>query len=452
MAMVSKKPKERCKPYLFFAASVSALGGLLYGYHTGIISGALAFLTSSFQLSIADQAMVVSIILVGGLIGSLGGGPIADKIGRKRAIAVTSVLFIIGAATIAFSESYTMLLWGRFISGLGVGIISVASPIYLAEASPAHCRGAFVSCYQLALTLGILTSYCVNYFFSHSADWRWMFAIGIFPALFQIFALFFVPETPAWLFKNGFDEEGKTTLERCRKDKEWTHQIKAMKSSASHHKHGNWKALLSHQLRFVMIVGLCLSIFQQITGISTIIFYAPKIFQTAGITSVTGAILATLGVGIVNVIATFFSTSILDKVGRRVLLLVGIGGMVLFLSIFSLANFIRFERMDLIAFVSLIGYIAFFAIGPGPVTWVVLSEIFPLKVRGKAVTVAIFGNWVFNYLISLTFLDFIGKIGPGGTFLIYALIGLIAFWFVCRFVPETKGKSLEEIESLLIPR
>jgi MFS transporter, SP family, galactose:H+ symporter len=448
--MAPKKTKEHCTTFLFFTVIIAALGGLLFGYHTGVISGALAFLTSSFRLSIADQAMVVSILLIGGLAGALSAGPIADKIGRKRAIALTSVLFVVGAAIISVSGSYEMLLWGRFISGLGVGAISVAGPIYLAEISPSHYRGAFVACYQLAIAIGILMSYFVNYLFASSADWRWMFAIGIFPALFQMFALFFVPESPPWLFKNGLEDQGIKALERLRKDKEWTHQIRAMENSASHHKHGHWKALLSPQLRFVMIVGFCLSIFQQITGVNTVIFYAPKIFQSAGIASTTGAILATVGVGIINVIATFFSTWILDKVGRRILLLIGMGGMTVCLALLSSAYFIGAARIDIIAFISLIGYIGSFAIGIGPITWVILSEIYPLKVRGKAMTVAIFGNWVFNYLVSLTFLDLIGKIGPQGTFLMYALISAVAFWFIYRYIPETKGKSLEEIESLLI--
>jgi sugar porter (SP) family MFS transporter len=450
MFMVTEKTKERCTAFLLFAVSVSALGGLLYGYHTGIIAGALGFLTSSFQLSIADQAMVVSTLLIGALIGALNAGMIADRMGRKPAIAVTALLFIIGASTIALSQSYAMVLLGRFISGIGVGVISVAGPIYLAEISPPHYRGAFVSCYQLAIAIGILMSFFVNYLLASSADWRWMFAMGICPALFQIFALFFLPETPAWLFKHGFDDRGIHVLKRLRKDKEWTHQIAAMKSAASYHKRGHWKALFSPQLRYVVIVGSCLSIFQQITGINTVIYYAPKIFQTAGMASATGAIFASLGIGVINVLATFFSTWILDRVGRRILLLIGIGGMALALSLLSLAYFCGSARIDMIAFISLVGYVAFFGIGLGPVTWVVLSEIYPLKVRGKAMTVAAFGNWLFNYLVSLTFLDFIEKLRPQGTFLLYALISALAFWFVYRFIPETKGKSLEEIENLLI--
>lgn len=448
--MLTEKTKERCTAFLLFAISVAALGGFLYGYHTGIIAGALAFLTSSFHLSIADQAMVVSIILMGGLIGALCAGVIADRIGRKRAIAITSLLFIVGAVIIAAGESYTMLLIGRFISGLGVGVISVAGPIYLAEVSPPQHRGAFVACYQLAITIGILASFFVNYVFSASESWRWMFAIGIFPALLQLFALFFLPETPAWLFRHGLDDHGVKVLQRLRKDKEWIQQIEAMKSAASQHKHGNFKALFSQQLRYVMIIGFCLSVFQQITGVNTVIYYAPKIFQTAGMASATGAILATLGIGFINVVATFFSTWLMDKAGRRLLLLTGISGMALCLTFLSSAYFLNSKMIDVIALVSLIGYIAFFAIGLGPVTWVVLSEIYPLKVRGKAMTVAAFGNWLFNYFVSLTFLKLIGVLKPEGTFLLYALISIGALWFVYRFIPETKGKSLEEIESLLI--
>ncbi len=442
--------KERCTAFLFFVIAAAAFGGFLYGYHTAVISGALGFLASHFHLSIVDQGVVVSILLVGALVGAMVAGSLADRFGRKRAIALTCVFFILGAAIIAFSDSYVMVLTGRFVSGLGVGIISVAGPVYLAEVSPPHYRGAFVACYQLAIALGILVSFLVNYFFASAGDWRWMFAFGMFPALLQIFALFFLPETPAWLFKNGLEEHGIKALERLRKDKHWMHQIEAMKSAASHHKKGNWKALFSPSVRYVLIIGFVLSVLQQITGINTVIYYAPKIFETAGISSATGAILATLGIGIINVLVTLLATWILDKAGRRILLIIGIGGMAVSLATLSTGYYLQPESLSSIAFFSLIAYVAFFAIGLGPVTWVVLSEIYPLKVRGKAMTLAAFGNWLFNYLVSLTFLDLIGKFGPQGTFLMYALISAAAVWFVYRFIPETKGKSLEQIEKQLI--
>jgi sugar porter (SP) family MFS transporter len=448
--MTTQKTKERCTAFLIFVITVASFGGFLYGYHTGVIAGALGFLSSRFQLSIADQGMVVSIILVGALIGAMGAGTLADRWGRKRGIALTSMLFIVGAAIITFSESYTTLLTGRFISGLAVGVISVAGPLYLAEVSPPHYRGAFVACYQLAIALGILASFIVNYLFVSTADWRWMFAVGIFPAVVQLFALFFLPETPAWLFKHGLEKHGIKALERLRKDREWMDQLEAMRSAASHHKHGNWKALFSPQIRFVLIVGFVLSVLQQITGINTVIYYAPKIFETAGIGSATGAILATLGIGIINVVVTLLSTWLLDRAGRRILLLIGVGGMAVSLALLAWAYYLNSGMISAIAFICLMSYVAFFAIGLGPVTWVVLSEIYPLKVRGKAMTLAAFGNWLFNYIVSLTFLDLIGKFGPQGTFLLYAVISALAVGFIYRFIPETKGKSLEEIESLLI--
>ncbi|MBS0604259.1 MAG: sugar porter family MFS transporter [Verrucomicrobia bacterium] len=446
---LESRTQERCTAYLLFVVAVAAFGGFLYGFHTGIISGALIFLTPAYQLSIVDQGMVVSIILLGGLFGALVSGTLADLFGRKRTIALTSTLFIAGAAIIALSNSYETLLLGRFISGLGVGIISLSGPLYLAEISPPHYRGSFVSLFQLAITLGILASFAVNYIFAGSSDWRWMFAMGIFPAVLQMIALFFLPETPAWLFKKGLEKFALSTLGRLRKDKHWLKQVDAMKLAAKPHKSGAWKTLISLKLRFILIVGLILSAFQQITGINTVIFYAPKIFEEAGFASATGAIVASLGIGVINVLATLFSVWLLDKVGRRVLLLVGIAGMVVSLGFLAFAFFTESQFIDKIAVGSLMAYVSFFAIGLGPVTWVILSEIYPLKVRGAAMTVAIFTNWACNYLVALTFLDFIKVLGPHGTFFLYSLISIVAFWFIYRFIPETKGKSLEEIETLI---
>lgn len=445
-----KKIKERCSAFLFFVVIVAAFGGFLFGYHTGIISAALIYITPTFKLTIAQQGMLVSLILVGALFSALLAGGLADKIGRRRTIAITSALFIIGATINALSRSYEMLLLGRVITGFGVGIVSVCGPLYLAEVSPPRHRGTFVAFYQLAISLGILSSFVVGYLFSTSEDWRWMFAIGIFPALLQMLALFFLPDTPAWLFKQGLHNRAILTLGRLRKDKEWMHQVDAMKSAANPQKIGSWKMLFSKQLRFVLLIGILLSSFQQITGVNIIIYYAPKIFQTAGFASTNGALLATLSIGIINVIATALSSWLLDKTGRRKLLITGSAGMALGLGFLATAFFVQSAMIGIIAVISLMAYVAFFAIGLGPVTWVVISEIYPLSIRGKAMTISLFVNWLFNYLVSLTFLDLIQKIGSEGTFFMYAVICIIAFAFVSRYLPETKGKTLEEIEALLI--
>ena len=387
--VLKKREEEYCTAFLLFVVAVAAFGGFLYGYHTGIISGALIYLTPFYHLSIAQQGMVVSIILIGALLGSLLAGVLADKAGRKADHCLHLSPVYYWRCDNCLSESYEMLLIGRFISGLGVGVIALSAPLYLAEVSPPHYRGRFVACYQLAIAFGILTSFFVNYIFSLSADWRWMFAIGIFPALFQMVALFFLPETPAWLFKHGLHEHAILTLGRLRKDKEWMHHIEEMKTAASPLKKGAWKTLFHSKLRFVLIIGVLLSSFQQITGINTVIFYAPKIFQTAGFASATGAILATLGIGIVNVLVTLVSTWLLDKAGRRRLLLIGTAGMALSLGFLAVAFFFQSQMIEKIALFSLMAYVAFFAIGLGPVTMVVISEIYPMKVRGKAMTIAI---------------------------------------------------------------
>jgi SP family galactose:H+ symporter-like MFS transporter len=343
-------------------------------------------------------------------------------------------------------------LLSRLISGLGVGIVSLVIPLYLAEISPSKLRGTFVATYQLAITLGIVVSFAINYIYSLNADWRWMFAMGVFPAIFQFIALFFVPETPAWLFKQGQSDRAVATLARLRQDQEWRSQLEAMKSAASPtQKEGKWKDLLAPSYRFVLLIGLFLSTFQQITGINTVIYYAPKIFQTAGFASATGAILATLSIGMINVFATGVASWLLDKVGRRLLLLLGTAGMALSLGFLAFAFFIASPLIGKISVICLMCYVAAFAIGLGPATWVVISEIYPMEIRGKAMTVATFANWFFNYLVSLTFLSLIKSLGAQGTFCIYALLSAVTFWLVFSYLPETKGKTLEEIENLLVP-
>jgi SP family galactose:H+ symporter-like MFS transporter len=441
---------ERCTAFLLFVVCIAALGGFLFGYHTGVIAGALVYLAPAFHLTIAQQGMVVSMMLIGALFGSLFAGVLADRLGRKRTIAITAVFFIIGAILIALAQSYEMVLLGRAVGGLGLGIVALSAPMYLAEVSPSRFRGAFVSFYQLAIALGILASFAVNYAFSSHADWRWMFAMGIFPALFQLAALFFLPESPSWLVKRGHHEHAISVFERLRKDRAWMHQIEEMRKTEGVLIQGSWKALWTPKMRFVLVLGIIISACQQITGINTVIYYAPKIFQAAGFASATGAILATLGIGIINVFATIVAVWLLDKAGRRRLLLVGTAGMSVALSLLVFAFLFSSKAIDRISVICLMGYVSFFSIGLGPVTWVVISEIYPMKLRGKAMTAATFVNWCCNYLVSLTFLDLISGMGLSGTFAIYALISMASFWFFWRYLPETKGKSLEEIERHLI--
>ncbi|MEN9344464.1 MAG: putative metabolite transport protein ywtG [Chlamydiota bacterium] len=441
--------QEKLTPYLIFSVLIATLSGFLFGYHTAVISGALLFLSSAFHLSIANQGVIVSIVLVGCIFGSLIGGTMTERWGRKQTLLIASILFIVGAVLLSLSESYTCLIWGRLISGVAVGLVSIAAPLYISEISPPRHRGMFVSSYQLAITMGILGSFIVNYFYTQEGNWRCMFFIGAIPAALQFVGLTFLRETPPWLFKKGEDEKALNLLQKLRYGKQWVSQAEAMKSAAHSHKKMTWAALYSSKLRFVLIIGLVLSCFQQITGINTVIYYAPKIFEIAGFTSVAGAMIATVGVGVINTLATLVSVWLLDRIGRRKLLLIGTVGMGIALLIIAMGFFSNSSWLDELSVLSLMAYVSFFAIGLGPVTWVLLAEIYPLKIRSRAMALAALVNWSFNYLVSLTFLDLIQGIGPGLTFLLYALISMLSFGFVFLFIPETKGKTLEEIESMI---
>jgi sugar porter (SP) family MFS transporter len=434
---------------MIFIVTITCLGGLLFGYHTAIISGALMFISPIFNLSIAEQGVLVSILLLGALIGALVGGYLADLLGRKWTILLTAVFFILGSWITAEAYVYFMLLFGRIVSGIAVGVISVVAPLYLAEIAPPNHRGAIVSTYQLFITLGILGAYAVNYIYGKKADWQEMFMIGSLPAAIQLLALFFTPESPGWLFKNGKSRLAILVLERLRLDRDWKSHIDEMKHSASSRNKKTWRVLFSSKLRAILFIGLFISAFQQITGINAIIYYAPRIFQGVGDTSATSATFSTLSLGVVNVLATLISVWLLDRIGRRKLLLIGIAGMVISLCSLAIPSFLHSSFIDEIAVISLMSYVVFFAVGLGPITWVLLSEIYPLKVRGKAMTLATFVNWFCNYFVSLTFPNLLAFMGIGGSFLLYGVISMIAFWFVLKYVPETKGKSLEEMEQIL---
>lgn len=394
---------------------IASLGGFLFGYNTGVISGALLFIAQTFSLSIFQEGMVVSILLIGALIGASVAGGFADKRGRRFTLLLNALVFIAGNILSAGAPSLFLLFAGRLLTGFAVGVVSIAAPLYLAEMAPPERRGAFVSANQLAITLGILAAYACNVWCASEANWRSMFAFGLLPALMQFFGMLLLPESPSWLHR------------------EKTH-------------FSNWKGLLAPSLRLPLFVGIGLSIFQQITGINTVIYYAPKIFALVGSTALL-ALIATVGIGLVNVLATILSVWLMDKVGRRALLLTGIAGMTMGMATLAFAFFTHSSALNFLALLSLIGYVAFFAIGLGPVTWVILSEIYPLSLRGRAMGIATFANWLFNYIVSLTFLDLLTQLTPAGTFLLYALISLLSLYFVYRFIPETRGKTLAEIEA-----
>jgi len=407
------------KPLLIL--TIASLGGFLFGYNTGIISGALLFISKAFTLTSFQEGFLVSILLIGALLGAAFTGSFSDKRGRRFTLICNALLFILGNIISAWASDIFLLSVGRLLTGFAVGVVSISAPLYLGEIAPTHRRGAFVSANQLAITVGILAAYGCNAYYSSTGDWRAMFALGIIPAALQFLGMLLLPESPLWM------QRDKTASVP-------------------------WKKLFSPSLRLPLLIGVGLSIFQQITGINTVIYYAPTIFKHAGYASTDSAIAATMGIGVINVLATLLSVWLLDRWGRRALLLTGICGMFLSLATIGLAFLTFSSAIALLSILSLMGYVAFFAIGLGPVTWVLLSEIYPLSLRGRAMGLATFANWLFNFIVSLTFLDLMVKITPAGTFLLYALLSALSFWFVCAYVPETRGKTLAEIEAELIKK
>jgi len=443
--MPERRNQER---FIHVIVSVAALGGLLFGYDTGVISGAILFIRQSFSLSPQLQEIVVSAVLVGAVIGAAAGGRLADRYGRRKLIILSAVIFSIGAVGTSLTPLVSLLIAGRIVVGIAIGIASFIAPMYISELAPTRVRGSLVSVNQLAITVGIVVSYLVDYAFSALGAWRMMLGLAAVPSIVLGLAMWRLPSSPRWLVARGSTEEAKSVLGRIRSASEIDAEVKEIERSLEKQKGSG--VLLSHpMLRMALFVGIGLAVFQQLTGINTVIYYAPTILEFAGFKTAGFSILATVGVGIVNVAFTLLAIRLVDRVGRRPLLLGGVAGQTVGLVILGLAfqmhQLARF--IGYIAVASLAIYVASFAIGLGPVFWLMISEIYPLKVRGAAMSMATVANWGVNLAVAVTFLTLVGAVGRPGTFWIYAGIGIAAWLFFYFLVPETKGKSLEEIEA-----
>ncbi len=426
-------------------AVVAAVAGLLFGYDTGVISGAILFLKTDFHLSATSEEFVVASVLVGAILGAMAGGFMADRFGRRKMLIVDAIVFAAAALVTAFTPNMTILIAGRIGIGMAIGSASFTAPLYISEIAPARIRGALVSLNQLAITSGIVVAYLVDYLFASTADWRAMFGFAVIPAALLLLGMLFMPRSPRWLMSRGLQEEAIKAMERLHKDV--SRELTQLKQDVVP-KSSTTVKLWAPALRPVIIIGVGLAIFQQITGINTIIYYAPTIFEMAGIHSAAVAILATFGVGLANVLMTIVAIRLIDRVGRRPLLLYGTAGMVVSLGALGLIFHLPSASGMLawITLVSLIVYVASFAIGLGPVFWLLISEIYPVIVRGRAMSLATIMNWAANLLVTLSFLSLIQWAGRGNTFWIFGAIGIGTWIFVYYLVPETKGRSLESIE------
>lgn len=438
--------------FLYLAAAVASLSGLLFGYDTGVVSGALLFLKTQYHLSPTMQEVVTGVVLVGACLGAVGSGRLADRLGRRLLMIATSAVFLVGVLVTALAPNIVVLIVGRVIVGVGIGVASYLGPLYISEISPANLRGSLVALNQLLLTLGILISYFVDYALSASGAWRWMFGLAVVPALGLWIGMMFLPESPRWLLQQGRKDEAAQALKRLDGAGQVQVEIASIRKDLSKQtKQGGWADLIAPSLRPALLVGLGLAAFDQLTGINTIIYYTPTIFQMAGLGSAAHSILASVSVGIVNVVMTLAAVRLVDRVGRRPLLLWGIGGMILGLALIGLSFHLPGlgHLRGWLAAGSLVLYVGAFAVGLGPVFWLLISEIYPLQVRGVAMSVATLANWGFNLLVTVSFLSLVHGLGLAWTFWAYGLMSVGAWLFVKRFVPETKGRTLEQIEQEL---
>ncbi len=435
------------RAYLWFISMVATLGGLMFGFDVGIISGAIPFIQPYFGWSELQLGWGVSSILVGAIIGAFGTGSLTEKYGRKRLLISVALFFAVSCAGMALAKSQTFFISFRVLGGLAVGAVSVLSPMYVAEVAPPKIRGTLITIYQLAITLGILVSYLVN-FALHDVEnnWRWMFATGLLPSIIFFIGLNFIPESPRWLVKAGFKEKARVVLERIGGVAFARSEISEIENSLKDAGKGSaLKALFSKRYRKVLILGLLLSVFVQISGINTVVDYAPKILLAAGL-EIRNALLQTSLIGLVNFAFTFFAVWLIDRLGRRTFYIIGSSGMAV--TLLMLAGAFHFELSPIFTTICIMLFIAFFASCIGPAFWTLIAEMFPNRIRGLAVALASFTQWVFNFLVVLFFPYVLDALGGSVTFLFLATMAFIQLLIAWFFIKETKGKSLEEIESL----
>ncbi len=447
-------PPTHSRSKIFLIALVAATGGLLFGFDTGVISGALPFLKEYWALSDKTVEWVTTTVLLGAVLGAIGSGKLSDLLGRKKMINVNAVIFSVGALGCAFATSITVLIIMRVIIGIAIGITSYVAPMYIAEISPTRKRGALVTLNQLMITIGILVSYISDYLLSNDANlesWRWMFGVGLIPGIVLLVGMWFLPETPRWLISKKRWEEGKQVLLQV-EDPDLVEQTfndlkQDVAISAQHKTHS--REILKPWLRPALIITVGIFFFQQFSGVNTIIYYSPIIFKMAGIISNTQSIIPAIIIGGVNVLSCFVSVMLLDRVGRRRLYMIGITGMIPSLALLGLCFYFKDAlgaSLPVFAVLSIVCFIIFIAISLAPLGWLLISEVFPLEVRGVGMSIGSPSHWGFNAIISFTFLSLVNSIGIATTFWFYAAIRIAGLIWGYYYIPETKGKTLEDIE------
>lgn len=438
------------RAFIWRVSFIAGLGGILYGFDMGIIAAALIFVRGSFGLSTKMEEVVVSVVLIGAMLGALVGGTVADRIGRRATLVWGGVIFILGSVLAPLSPNVETLIVARALLGIAIGFTSVTAPVYVSELAPPQSRGMLIGLYQFALTVGIALADLTGYWLAGQQAWRLMFGIGAIPAIFFLLMVITVPESPRWLFAQNRQAEAESVLRTYTDEAGAKLLLEDIRNSLLTKMERRWSALWSPAVRGSLFIAVGFTVLQQVTGINTIIYYGPQIFALAGITANKSAIFATLLVAITNMLATVIALVLVDRVGRKPLLYVGVGGMTVSLFVLALCFHNQASlgsSLGIIATVCLMVYITCFAFSMGPIAWILVSEVFPLRVRGRGVAAATLGSGTSNFIVSLTFLSLIKAAGNTMTFAIYGAFCILTLFFVRFVIPETMGRELESISA-----
>jgi sugar porter (SP) family MFS transporter len=438
----------RVSPFVLIAAASAAVAGLLFGYDTAVINGALVYLRLEFQLDSFATEMVASVLLWGCAAGAALAGWASDRFGRRVALLLAGILFGISAIGSAFPTHLWQLLAARVLGGIAIGSASLIVPIYIAEIAPARIRGGLVTLNQLAIVSGILVAFVSNYALAHLShgSWRWMFGLGVVPAIALCSSLLWIPESPRWLVQGGHQERAAAVLRQISPGVDATAAVDEI-SRAISHEDGTYRELFDPALRKPIVLTIVLAMIQQVTGINTVLYYGSIVFAEHAGTSDLQAIGLNILVGIVNLLFTVVALVTIDKMGRRPLLLTATGGMGLCLAVFAaLLHYLPVHSAVLL--IPLLGYVACFAFGLGTGVWVCLAELFPNRIRGRAMSIATVVLWIAVSIVTATFLSLIKIFSAPGVFLGYSGICVLSFLYIYRRLPETKNRTLEEIEAM----
>jgi sugar porter (SP) family MFS transporter len=439
--------KAQSLSYVVLLAAITAISGFLFGFDTAVINGVLLLLRFQFALSNLQTEIAASSLLLGCLLGAAGASMIGDRYGRRKSLIASALLFALSSVGAALANTVTLFSVARLWGGLAIGLASVLTPVYIAEISPSRNRGTLVSLNQLAIVVGILSAYLVNWQIARlgASSWRWMLAVAAIPSLAFLFGLLLIPESPRWLVTRGRQNEGECVLSRIFGEQAAKEQIEAIEQAVAGEE-GSWREVLSPNMRKRLTVGMLLAFFSQITGINTVLYYGSIIVSEhfPG-QSTSMALVANVIIGTVNFLLTIVAMVFLDRWGRRAILMIASGGMGIALA-FLVVGLNVPGISPLLMLTCILLYVAFFALGMGPGPWLIISEIFPTKIRGRAASIATSTLWSGTLLVTLTFLSLVKVLNLWGTFAIYGALSFVCLIFVWKMVPETKGRTLEQIQ------